>query len=446
MLGFVQSWFSPRCNPIGIDFGTDCLRMAQVQWTGEEYKLIAAGSADIPPHVRTDSAARTTFFIESVKDLIAQCGFRGRQTILALPAACMFVRHLRIPKLDDDAMKKALPWELRGKLPIDPMHAVLRHMIAGEVYQDQDPKYEVIVLAAARERVDQLLNAASRAKLDVVGMNVEPKALVDCFSNIYRRRSDQTATTCYVDIGCTASRAMITRGQEILFARVIPIGGDQFTRAVSDALKIGAQDAKILRVKVATQQSAGLEESRSRFDTEAQAATQTDEAPPDNSFALLDSALRKSEESEQTAAAAAATVTAVEDVKPAPTDESDQQRQVSEACQEPIHRLVEELTLCRRYYESTFPDKPIDRMIFVGGEARQRALCQQVAREMGLAAQIGDPLVRMGRISDLSVECGIDRRQPQPAWAVAIGLSMGARGTAAQESAARAETLELNKG
>ena len=42
-----------------------------------------------------------------------------------------------------------------------------------------------------------------------------------------------------------------------------------------------------------------------------------------------------------------------------------------------------------------------------------------------LAAQIGDPLVRMGRISDIGIESGIDRRQPQPAWAVAIGLSMG---------------------
>jgi hypothetical protein len=33
-------------------------------------------------------------------------------------------------------------------------------------------------------------------------MNVEPKALVDCFTNIYRRKSDAEQTTCYVDIGC----------------------------------------------------------------------------------------------------------------------------------------------------------------------------------------------------------------------------------------------------
>jgi hypothetical protein len=47
---------------------------------------------------------------------------------------------------------------------------------------------------------------------------------------------------------------------------------------------------------------------------------------------------------------------------------------------------------------------------------------------MGLAAQLGDPLVRMSRVSDVGIESGIDRRQPQPAWAVAIGLSLGPAG------------------
>jgi hypothetical protein len=49
---------------------------------------------------------------------------------------------------------------------------------------------------------------------------------------------------------------------------------------------------------------------------------------------------------------------------------------------------------------------------------------------MGLAAQVGDPLVRMGRISEIPIESGLDRRQPQPAWAVAIGLSFGTRKSA----------------
>jgi hypothetical protein len=42
-----------------------------------------------------------------------------------------------------------------------------------------------------------------------------------------------------------------------------------------------------------------------------------------------------------------------------------------------------------------------------------------------LSAQLGDPLVRMAKTTEIGIESGIDRKQPQPAWAVAIGLSMG---------------------
>ena len=54
---------------------------------------------------------------------------------------------------------------------------------------------------------------------------------------------------------------------------------------------------------------------------------------------------------------------------------------------------------------------------------------------MGLAAQIGDPLIGMGKTCTVSVSSGIDEPPPQPSWAVAIGLSMG------QASAPEAQIL-----
>src|SRR6185295_2432359 len=108
----------------------------------------AAACADVPTAVRNDPAQRWNFFVQNTRDLLAQGNFKGRQAVLALPAASMFIQHLRMAKLDEEATKKALPWEARGKLPIDPTHALLRHMVAGEIYQDQEPKNEIILMAA----------------------------------------------------------------------------------------------------------------------------------------------------------------------------------------------------------------------------------------------------------------------------------------------------------
>ena len=97
---------------------------------------------------------------------------------------------------------------------------------------------------------------------------------------------------------------------------------------------------------------------------------------------------------------------------------------VDQAIEEPLARLAEELSLCRRYHEAAFPDRPVQRLIFVGGEANN-APCVKPWRGNYLAAQVGDPMVRMSRTTDIGIESGMDRRCPQPAWAVAIGLSMG---------------------
>ena len=453
MFGLLKSIVA-NVNPIGVDFGSDCLRMAQLQISDGEPRIVAAASADVPAHVRNDAAARASFFVETVKDLLSQGKFKGRQCVLGLPAAQMYIQHLRIPKMDDEALKKALPWEARGKIPIDPNHALLRHTVAGEIYQDSEPKNEIILMAAARETVSTLLAAAAKAKLDVLGMNVEPMAIVDCFNHIYRRKNDKTAVNCFVDIGFKSSRAIIAEGSTILFARTIPIGGEHLSRAVAQALGIGAEEAKLLRIKLCQAQPA-LDEHRARQELRSEPKAQTAApaaaaAPAVEGFSLLNASLAAAEKTQAVAGDPFGGVAVAprppsspkppplpKPVAPAtaatprppkgklPADVAEQVVLVEEALHEPLVRLVEELGLCRRYHEATFPSKPVEKLIFVGGEAKQRRLCQHIAREMGLAAQVGDPLVRMGRISEVSIESGIDRRQPQPGWSTVIGLSLG---------------------
>ncbi len=64
-------------------------------------------------------------------------------------------------------------------------------------------------------------------------------------------------------------------------------------------------------------------------------------------------------------------------------------------------------------------------MIFLGGQAYDKRLCQAIAQRLNLPAQIGDPLAQIERHAGSGMAAGLDRREPQPDWAVAIGLSLG---------------------
>src|ERR1051326_8805585 len=90
---------------------------------------------------------------------------------------------------------------------------------------------------------------------------------------------------------------------------------------------------------------------------------------------------------------------------------------------EPLEILTDEISMSLRYHESIFPDRKIDRAIFIGGEARHLGLCQHIARTLKLPAQVADPLAGVARTGD-EPTLGVNFSEPQPGWATALGLCM----------------------
>jgi len=345
---------------MGVDFGTDCLRIAQVQQSGGDFHLHAAACVDVPPNVRADPNSHLEFFARTIPHLLAQGPFRGRQAVLGLPASVVHIQNLTLPPTDEKDLKTAIVREAGLKLPFDPSHALIRHTIVG--HAQESAGHHVIVMAADSRWVNKYIEAARTARLNVVAMNVQPLALLDCFARIHRRKCESESTRFYIDIGSSGTRAMIARGSQLLFARNIPIGGDHLTRSVAESLGIGFHDARMLRIKLGV----------------------------------------------------------------SPRELADG---VDFALQHSLDELSRELDLCRRDHLATFPEFPIERLIFIGGEARQRSLCKRISKRLTMPGQTGDSLRRMVRNSKIGFESAIDRRHPQPAWAAAIGLSIGPTST-----------------
>jgi type IV pilus assembly protein PilM len=360
MLGFVQNIFAPPAHPIGVDFGTGTLRLAQVQSEGDDFKLLAAASAEIPVAIQGDPAARLQFFSETIRELLVNGKFHGRRAILGLPPSAVHIQHLTVQPAQEKILKEAIYAQARQNLPFEPEQALLRHEIAGKSQDKKNPCLHVVVMAADTRWVNQYIAAAKKGRLDVIGMNMPQLALIDCFTNVYRRASDQQSVRMYVDIGGTGTRVTIAQGKRMLFARNLVTGGTHLTAAVASALEISPENALTIRLKLC---AGSVENSE-----------------------LVDSALRLA-----------------------------------------IEKLAGELDRCRNEHESLFPNLKVQRLIFVGGEARLEGLCEQISDQLKIPGQTGDSLCRMVRNSRIGIESAIDRRHPQPAWAAAIGLTIGPR-------------------
>jgi type IV pilus assembly protein PilM len=322
-------------------------------------------------------------------------GFRGKQVVTCLPANQMAVQHLRMAKMSAEELTKALPFEAAGKLPFDAGRAVIRHTIAGEIYQNQETKQEVILMAAPRDAVDRHLNILSKAKLEVVGIHVEPTALIECFGHLFKRKTDESVSTLFIDMGAGSTHVVIAHGKSMVFAKHVGVGGDTFNKRVADAMKTDVVAAKAIRIKVAHQQAqavrlpAGLVGIGASVEGNVHPMGKQNVHAPANASSV----------------------------------EADAVTRVRDAVAPVLEQMISELQQCIRYYESIFPGRNVDRAIFVGGESRHVALCQSIAQRLGVPATLGDPLARLQK--DGVAKSSVDLRQPQPGWAIAVGLGVG---------------------
>ncbi len=358
-----------RPSPIAIDFGADTLKCLQII-PGDPPELIALASVTVPEHARTDLNSRMKHLAEALPAALRQQPFRGRRVMLSIPAFQTLIHNLDIPKSDPKDLDQLVQLALRERLNVEPSRMVIRNFPAADVTRGGAARQEVVTLAAGRDVVMRYLDLANRCKLEVAGMHSEPPCLLRAFAATAGR--DAAKALMYVDLGAATTKLIVAHGQTMVLAKTIHAGGDQLVRKLAEAQRIGFDEARLARLAEASGGGGGG------------VATVRSTATSTTAF-----------------------------------DNSDGE----ETC-DTLDCLIDEMRLTLRHYRARHPERPVHKIIFVGGEATQTRLCQRLARALGVAAQLGDPFARLSRVNAGGAALGLDLSRPQPGWAVPLGLCL----------------------
>lgn len=371
-------------SPVAVDFGVTALKLLQVT-LGEPPALIAASCLPTPDALLYDSAKRLAFQVEHLPKLIRKGGFKGRRAVCVIPSERTFCKHLQLGRADGLGVRDLLNAAIPAELGCPASALVLRHHEVEAVErQATGGKTEVICMATPREVVMNLMSTLRAAKFEPVGMHNELTSLVKAFDGMGNPDSPKPATTLYLDLGWTRTRAVIAHESKLEFARCVEVGGRALDETVAHQKKYELPQARNERLAM------------ERLTPQEQAAP---DSPPDSGgMAMLNAAMRKAH---------------------GPAEGGDRAADLSDA----LDMLKDEVAACLRYHESLFPTRRVEKAVFVGGEARHRALCQHLARSLRLAAQVADPMARVARTGSEPTE-GVDFTQAQPGWAVALGACL----------------------
>ncbi len=351
-----------KTGPIGLDIGPNSIKMIQLGYSSDKIRVIASDEARFGPALDADAdgQAKREFAVSAIREMLSRTDFRGTNVVSCLSNDYLKIRSLRLDSSDTEHIDQLVLEEVAERFDFDSETDEIRYIVAGNVYQGDEIKNEVILFAVDKETIEGHIETLEESGLNPVGIDTIPCALFRCFQRSLRRQEDQHLVSVFVDVASHFTTVIIGRGRQIIFVKQIPLAGKQLNMAVASRLGMSVGEAAILRSK------------------------------------LGDSA-------------------AEEGIVPAT------KQAVIDAMSRVIEQLAKEVSLCFNYYAVTFRGKQLQEAFFTGGEAYEAALLNALKRHVGVEIKIAQPLrgFDMSMANFNSHEhCAMSE------WAVAVGLSI----------------------
>lgn len=213
--------------------------MIQLTRDGDRYVALAAASRTFDTGFDLESLeAYHQAVSHVVRDMLASGKFQGRHAVSCLPAASLQYKNIRLPKMPHDELASAVKWEASERLKLSGDAMNIQFFDAGEVYQGQEARQEVILMAAPNRFIDDHIHSLSSCDLELSAIDVVPAALARCTASIDLKEADDARVNVVIDVGYSGSKVLITQGQRICFFKLIEIGGRHMDEALASKLDL----------------------------------------------------------------------------------------------------------------------------------------------------------------------------------------------------------------
>jgi type IV pilus assembly protein PilM len=248
---------------IGLDVGATAARAAEITLSGDMPGLVRAAQVPMEPGAVENGEIRDPAAVaEALKELWRQGGFKPKQVFMGVGNQRVVVREVILQWLPEKELRESLPYQVQEFIPIAVDDAVLDFDTLEEFEQEGKRMIRVLLVAAHRAMVDLLVQSALEARLEPVGLDLVPFALIRSVGSgdgaVFERRGDEAV----IDVGAEVTSISVHDRGVPRFVRILPTGGNDITVAVARALAIPFEDAEMLKRGQEVEGPHGLDDAR----------------------------------------------------------------------------------------------------------------------------------------------------------------------------------------
>jgi type IV pilus assembly protein PilM len=233
---------------IGLDIGSTAVRAAELAG-GDPPTVVKAAQVPLPGGaVENGEVKDPTVVTEALRELWERGGFKARRVFMGVGNQRVVVREIALPYLPDKELRASLGFQVQEFIPMAVDEAVLDYDPIGEFEQDDRRMLRMLLVAAQRQMVDISISAATAAKLEPVGLDLVPFALVRAVGTTgVGMDLEEEGDEAIIDIGAHVTNIVVHARGTVRFVRILPSGGRDVTLAIMRG--IGVDDEVAERLK-----------------------------------------------------------------------------------------------------------------------------------------------------------------------------------------------------
>ena len=233
---------------IGLDVGSTAVRAVEIS-TGGSPSVLRAAQVALPAGAVENGEVRDPDAVgEALRQLWQSGGFKGRQVFMGVGNQRVVVREIAIPWLPEKELRASLGFQVQEFIPMSTDEAVLDFDPLGEFEHEDRRMLRMLLVAAQRAMVDGLVRAAQVAKLEPLGLDLVPFALVRAVgSGDAGMDLEEEGEEAVIDIGAHVTNIVVHQRGRTKFVRILPSGGRDVTTAIARAAGVDDEIAERLK-------------------------------------------------------------------------------------------------------------------------------------------------------------------------------------------------------
>jgi len=238
--------FGKKPQIVGLDIGSNSVKLAQVAERGKDLVLVKFGMKELNPEAIVDGAVMDRSQVAGViTELMQELQVKSKDVAIGVSGNSVIVKRISLPEMSEDELSESINWEAEQYIPFAIDDVNLDFQILGPSAREGANTMDVVLVAAKKDKINDYVTLVGEAGLNPVIMDVDAFALENMFEVNYEIETGRV--DALINIGAAVMNINVLKDGLSIFTRDSSTGGNHYTESLQKEFGISFEAAETVK-------------------------------------------------------------------------------------------------------------------------------------------------------------------------------------------------------